>query len=178
MEKPQTRFISADKLTLLPNNPRYISEKDYEALKRSIERDPGLFWCRPCLVNDASGSLIIYAGNQRYRAATELGWKEIPCTVETLTPELERQRVVIDNIQNGAFDYEVLANNYEVEELQDWGLKEIEHIVEDKEPEEVVPDKNLEYEYKIMIECDNEKDQGETLNKLNEMGIECRALIL
>ena len=64
-KKPQTRMIPIGKLETLPNNPRWISEKDYEALKRSLERDPDLFWARPCLVNDSSGSLVIYAGNMR-----------------------------------------------------------------------------------------------------------------
>lgn len=140
-------YVPIDSLKLHPQNPRQISEKQFTALKRSIKDNPDYFETRPVLYNSAG---YIFAGNMRYRAAKELGLKEIPAVLLSITPERERELMILDNHENGEWDYDILANNFTIEELKEWGIdsKELKldswqkDIIED-EPPEPRPDPNV-----------------------------------
>ena len=95
---------------------------------------------RPCLVNSIDGKLIIYAGNQRARAAKKIGFKEVPCiVVENLDEETMKKRVVLDNLHHGEFDYDILACDYEIEDLVEMGMSEKElGIVLEIESNEII----------------------------------------
>jgi len=121
---PQIEHISLKQLKLLEKNPRKIDKMQFEKLCRSIEQDPDFFNDRPCLVNRIGDQLIVYAGNQRYRAAKKLGWKTVPCIIEQITEETQKRRVVQDNIHQGEFDYDMLSSLYEVGELIELGFTE------------------------------------------------------
>src|SRR6185312_6189048 len=78
---------------------------------------------RPCLVSKRDGILTVYAGNQRVRAAKKLKLKEIPCIVEEfLTDEMIKERTIKDNKTYGEFDFDILANNYDIEMLVGCGF--------------------------------------------------------
>jgi DNA modification methylase len=111
-------------LTLLDTNPRQVRKGAIERLAKSIssERGKSLFNKRPCLVNKRDGKLIVYAGNQRLRAAQSLGWKTVPCIVEEITLEQEREETIKDNLVIGEWDDDLLANHFDIEELTDWGM--------------------------------------------------------
>lgn len=108
--------IELSKLTLLENNPRQISGKNFERLKRDLLDDPEFLEKRPALVNKVGDSLIVYAGNMRVRAAIELGWSEIPVIIDEDIPEdIMRKRALRDNQEYGEWDYDILANEWNLE---------------------------------------------------------------
>jgi DNA modification methylase len=102
-----------------PSNPRKISEYSLETLKKSLEKDPGFFETRPIIVNKRSGYVI--AGNQRLRAATELGWKEVPVIEVDLDDETEKRWALKDNKPLGEWDWELLKA-YDMELLREVGF--------------------------------------------------------
>jgi DNA modification methylase len=112
-------LIETNKLRTHPNNPRFIRKEKLESLKRSISEDPKLLTVRPLLVNP---QMEVFAGNQRLRACIELEWEAIPCHVLDWTEEEQRRAMIKDNAAAGEWDQDMLANEWEVEELKDMGL--------------------------------------------------------
>ena len=107
----------------LEGNPRVIKKDQFEKLKTSIKNNPDYFEARPCILSNRTGVLVVIAGNQRLRASRELGMTEVPTILlEGLTEEREREIVVRDNVENGEWDYDILANEWESEDLNDWGV--------------------------------------------------------
>ena len=78
---------------------------------------------RPIVIDNMG---MILGGNMRYRALQELGFKEIPETwvkrAEELTAEEKRRFIIADNVGFGEWDWDELANNWDVEQLEEWGL--------------------------------------------------------
>ena len=74
---------------------------------------------RPIVVNQ---DMIILGGNMRYKACKEAGLKEVPIIVTDLTEEQQREFLIKDNTSGGEWDFEMLANEWDVEQLGDWGL--------------------------------------------------------
>lgn len=137
----------------LPKNPRQIRDHRYEKLKKSIEDAPEMLQLRELLVYPHGGKFVIIGGNMRYRACKEIGYKELPCKVlDAETPvEKLRQYAIKDNENFGEYDWDVVANEWDTAEMEDWGVElptdwgaelegeEIEQkeIVEDEIPENV-----------------------------------------
>ncbi len=110
-------------LTLLERNPRKITKDQMDKLCKSITDDPDFLSSRPILVNHTDGKYIVYAGNQRVRAAKMLKMKGIPCIVEVnLDPEIMRKRVILDNKSFGEWDFDILANEWDINVLIDCGF--------------------------------------------------------
>ncbi len=117
------QFIEIDKLTLLDNNPRRITKDQFEKLKKSLKEDPEFFGLRPCLVNKVGDTLIVYAGNQRVRAAYKLKWKEVPCIIEEDVSKARMDsRVLRDNLHYGEFDMDLTNALYDIDLLLDCGF--------------------------------------------------------
>ena len=132
----QPTNISTNKLRTSPSNPRAIRENKMEQLMRSISDDPELMQARPLIVNERMGVL---AGNQRLRACVALGWAEVPCVVVDWDEQKQKRVMVKDNVSAGEWDWDTLANEWEAEELQEWGLDipfESEPQDEPKEPKQ------------------------------------------
>lgn len=123
-------------LKKLPNNPRTIKKDDMERLKQSIKDNPDYFEARPIILSNRTGDLVILAGNQRYEAAKALGMDEVPTfLLEGLTEAREREIIIRDNVSNGDWDMDALANEWDIDLLQEWGVEEIKpfkEIVEDE----------------------------------------------
>lgn len=102
-----------------PNNPRLIKDDKFKKLCQSIKDFPEMLELRPIVVNKDH---IILGGNMRYKAAKEIGLKEIPVTIADLTPEQEREFLIKDNVSGGEWDWELLANEWDSEELEEWGV--------------------------------------------------------
>lgn len=122
--KYKVEYRSLESLKPLENNPRYIKEEDFERLCASVQNNPELFEAQPIILSDRTGELVIIAGNQRYRAAKEVGLKEVPTVLLTgLTEQKEKEIIIRTNITNGKWDYDRLANDdWSIEDLGDWGL--------------------------------------------------------
>ena len=114
-----------------PNNPRLIKDDKFKKLCQSIKDFPEMLELRPIVVNK---DMIILGGNMRYKAAKEIGLKEIPVTIADLTPEQEREFLIKDNTSGGEWDWEVLANEWDTEQLEAWGLDvpsfEVDEVLE------------------------------------------------
>lgn len=114
--------IKLSELKKLEWNPRTIKKEDLDKLTKSIEKFWVIEW-RPFLVSNRTGENIIIWGNQRYEVCKKLGIKEVPVHImEWLTEEEEREIIIRDNISNGEWDWEILANEWDKEELEEWGL--------------------------------------------------------
>lgn len=109
----------------LPKNPRQIRDHRYEKLKKSIEDAPEMLNLRELLVYPHDGKFVIVGGNMRYRACKELGYKELPCKVlDAETPvEKLRQYAIKDNENFGEYDWDVVANEWDTAEMEDWGVE-------------------------------------------------------
>lgn len=118
----------------LENNPRIIKDDDMKKLRKSIKDNPDFFEARPIVCSDRTGELVIIGGNMRYRAAKLNGLTEVPVYVmHGLTEEREKEIIIRDNINNGEFDWDKLANEWNVEDLKDWGVTGIPKYETDEE---------------------------------------------
>jgi len=113
----EIRKISEVKLN--PNNPRIIKDDKFKKLCQSLKDFPEMLELRPIVVNQ---DMIILGGNMRYKACKEIGLKEIPVTIADLTEDQQREFLIKDNTSGGEWDWEVLANEWNSEELEAWGL--------------------------------------------------------
>lgn len=109
----------------VPKNPRIIKDERYEALKKSIEDDPEMLQLRELVAYDNNGELVVILGNMRYRAMKELGYKDAPVKVLPAETDAKKLRAYIqkDNIAFGQNDWDLLGNEWDIEELQDFGLE-------------------------------------------------------
>lgn len=118
----------------LPKNPRLIKDDRFKQLCESIERDPQFMAARPIVIDEAG---VILGGNMRYRACRELGMKELPAdwvqTVEGWSVEQKRRFILLDNNTYGEYDFDILANEFDIEELIGSGVDDdtIKSIVGD-----------------------------------------------
>lgn len=103
-----------------PNNPRVIKDFKYRKLVKSIKESPWMLQYRTIVVND---DMIVLGGNQRLRACKEAGMKEIYIQkASELSEEQQRQFIVKDNLSSGEWDWDVLANDWDADELESLGL--------------------------------------------------------
>jgi hypothetical protein len=110
-----------------PQNPRIIKDDKFKKLVKSLEGFPEMMDKRPMVcVTDVDGKLFPLGGNMRLRAIQELGMKEIPDTWVTLaddwTEEKRKEFTIKDNASFGEWDWESLANEWDSEQLSDWGV--------------------------------------------------------
>jgi hypothetical protein len=152
MVKHQTVKISEIKLN--PNNPRLIKDDKFKKLVQSIKDFPEMLDIRPIVVNS---DMIILGGNMRFKACKEAGLKEVPIIVaDNLTEEQQREFLIKDNTSGGEWDFEMLANEWDNEQLEAWGL-DLPEFVNDYEE-----NNNEAYTTKIdapVYEPKNEKPQ-------------------
>jgi hypothetical protein len=102
------------------NNPRIIKDDKFEKLVKSIKEFPEMLNIRPIVVN---ADMVVLGGNMRLKACKEAGLKEVAIIkAEDLTEEQQKQFIIKDNVGFGEWDWEDLANNWDAEQLTDWGL--------------------------------------------------------
>jgi ParB-like chromosome segregation protein Spo0J len=117
------QYRKLTELKKLEGNPRIIRDKQFKTLCNSIRDNSKYFEARPLILSNRTGQLIIIAGNQRYEAAKALKLKEVPTfLMEGLTEDKEKEIVIRDNISNGEFDMDALANSWGDLPLADWGV--------------------------------------------------------
>jgi len=129
-----------------PNNPRVIKDEKFAKLVQSIKDLPEMAEVRPVVVNT---DMVVLGGNMRLKAMREAGWKEVPIEVVDWDEDKQRQFIIKDNVSGGEWDWEMLANQWDVEQLEEWGLdipafddlKELEAEEDDYEiPDEITTD--------------------------------------
>jgi len=156
--------IEISKLKPATYNPRQITKKQYSDLKDSIDRF-GLV--DPIIINK-NGNIVI-GGHQRLKICKELKHTEIDCVVLDLNKEQERELNIRLNKSGGEWDMDILANEFDIEELKDWGFKDVEFgfnidkIEEDKEDE-----------YVITIKESNIAKANQLFKELDERGLDVK----
>lgn len=120
-------FTNVGQIEGLPPNPRLIKDEKFEALKKSLTDDPEMLDLRELIVYpnpDEEGTYVVIGGNMRYNAAKELGLSELPCKILPESTPVEKMRsfIIKDNIAYGEWDMDLLADDWDTEELADLGL--------------------------------------------------------
>ena len=143
--KNKVEYRKIKDLCELEGNPRTINKEQFERLKKSIKDNPDYFEARPIILSNRTGKLVILAGNQRYKAARALGIDEVPTVLlPNLSEKREREIIIRDNVENGEWDMDLLAKDWDTDDLQGWGVDvpqfyDEENIVEDDVDEIEVP---------------------------------------
>ena len=153
-----------------PENPRTISKDKFEKLINSIKNFPQMLRIRPLVVDENN---IVLGGNMRLRALKELAYKKVPVIqVKDLTKEQKKEFIIKDNVGFGEWDYDILANEWDSNELNEWGL-DIPEFPEQKDLSD-----ELEQKFKIEVECISESEQEKLFNEFKKRNLPCRLLTL
>jgi len=116
MEKVKISAIKSN-----PDNPRIIKDDKFKKLVKSIKSFPQMLELRPIVVNN---DMVVLGGNMRLKACKEAGLTEVPIIkASELTPEQEKEFIVKDNVGFGEWDWDILANEWDADLLEEWGLE-------------------------------------------------------
>lgn len=102
-----------------PNNPRVLKDDKFKKLVQSLKDFPEMANVRPIVVNT---DMIVLGGNMRLRAMQEAGWKKAPVQIVDWSIEKQNEFIIKDNVSFGEWDWDVLANEWNAEDLTEWGL--------------------------------------------------------
>lgn len=110
-----------DELMTNPHNPRQISDGQLASLMKSIKEFPEMLNLRPIVIDENN---IVLGGNMRLLACRQLGITDVPVTIaKGLTEEQKKEFIIKDNLGFGEWDWDILANEWDVVLLDDWGLE-------------------------------------------------------
>lgn len=133
--------IELTKLVPTEKNPRQISKKDFDTLKKSLKDFPEMREIREVVVDE---NLRILGGHMRVRALLDLGEKTVLIKqVFGLTEKQKDEFVIKDNIANGDWDMDIIANEWDSEELAEWGLEDVEELIDTDEIIEVASENTI-----------------------------------
>ena len=116
----KTITVKINEVKSNPNNPRIIKDDKFKKLVASIKELPQMLELRPIVVNE---DMVVLGGNMRLKACKEAGLKEIPIIkASELNEEQQRAFIIKDNVGFGEWDWDALANEWDAEQLDEWGL--------------------------------------------------------
>ena len=114
MEKVKVSLLLSN-----PNNPRVIKDDKFKKLVNSIKEFPEMLEARPVVVNP---DMVVLGGNMRLKALREAGVKEAPVYIASWDEVKQKQFIIKDNVGFGEWDWDMIANEWDVDELEEWGL--------------------------------------------------------
>jgi len=104
-----------------PSNPRIIKDDKFKKLVKSIQEFPQMLELRPIVVDS---NMVVLGGNMRLKASIAAGLKEVDILIaDQLTDEQKAEFIIKDNVGFGEWDWDLLANEWDIEALEDWGLE-------------------------------------------------------
>jgi ParB-like chromosome segregation protein Spo0J len=108
----------------LPKNPRLLKDDKFKKLVKSIKDDPEMLQLREVIAYPLNNELIVIAGNMRLGACKELGLKEIPVKILPQDTSVEKLKAytIKDNLGYGEWSWDDIANEWDMEQLEDWGM--------------------------------------------------------
>jgi len=181
----KTQKVKISEVKMNPNNPRLIKDDKFAKLVKSIKEFPKMLEIRPIVVN---ADMIVLGGNMRLKACKEAGLKEVPVIfAHDLTEDEQKQFIIKDNVGYGEWDWDMLANEWEPELLQDWGLEVPSwgetpdyDILDDEEAADQLEDMTSGVKRAIQIEFDLEHyDEANELVKFwREQGAYVGSMII
>ena len=113
------KTVKISEVKVNPNNPRLIKDDKFKKLVQSVKDFPEMLNIRPIVVNK---DMIILGGNMRFKACKEAGLKEVPIIITDLTEEQQKEFLIKDNVSGGEWDWDILANEWDAEDITKWGL--------------------------------------------------------
>lgn len=147
----------------LPKNPRFIRDNRFAKLVASIKQDPEMLDLRELIVIPLLSDFVVIGGNMRLRAMIELGYKEAPCKVLDKDTPIEKLKAytIKDNIPYGENSWDDIANEWDTEQLADWGL-EIPNFMDMPSDDELIgEEKNKPATMKITFENPEQLQKAE-----------------
>lgn len=147
-----------------PNNPRIIKDHKFKQLVQSIRDFPEMLKLRPIVIDENN---VVLGGNMRLRAIQELGIKEVEVLKASELTENQKQEFIIkDNIPFGEWDWDLLANEFEAEDLSEWGLDlPVEFGIEEEIDNEEMIGTNKDKPFEIVITFTDNRE----LDKFNKV---------
>lgn len=146
-ESIQIEIVKISDISNNPNNPRVLKDDKFTKLVESIKTFPKMLEIRPIVVND---DMIVLGGNMRLKACKEAGLKEVHIIkASELTPDQQREFIIKDNVGFGEWDWDMIANEWDTEEIEAWGLD----IPVFDEPEELEAEED-DYEIPEQMQVD------------------------
>jgi hypothetical protein len=116
----QVNKVNINDIKTNPKNPRLIKDDKFRKLVKSIQEFPQMLELRPIVVDENN---IVLGGNMRLKACKEAGLKEVFIVKAEGLTELQKDEFIVkDNVGFGEWDWDILANTFEAEQLEDWGL--------------------------------------------------------
>jgi len=120
MENTEIKIVPITTLKINDENPRTIRSEKFQKLVQSIKEFPEMLKLRPVIINNEN---VVLGGNMRLRACLEAGLTEVPTiNVGGLSEEKQQEFIIKDNVSFGEWDWNILANNWDVIKLNDWSV--------------------------------------------------------
>ena len=167
-----SKKVDIKKIKTNKKNPRIIKDEKYKKLVKSIENFPNMLEIRPIVVDE---NMMVLGGNMRLKACKDAGLTEVPVIVASeLTEEQKKEFIIKDNVGFGEWDWEMLANEWEPLELQDWGLDFPD--IEIPEVEDIAGDEQKSPVFDVNVQCISEDEQQQVFNMLVEKGYKCNTV--
>lgn len=118
------KIVKINEVKPNPKNPRLIKDDKFKKLVKSIQEFPDMLNKRPLIVfTDVDGKYVVLGGNMRLKALKELNYKEVPIILaDEWTEEQKAEFLIKDNVGFGEWDWDNLANEWDTEKLNEWGL--------------------------------------------------------
>tara|TARA_R100001443_G_scaffold13529_5_gene23553 strand:+ start:131 stop:1306 length:1176 start_codon:yes stop_codon:yes gene_type:complete len=102
------------------DNPRFISDKKFKKLVKSIKDFPKMLETRPLVIDE---NFMVLGGNMRLKALQAAGVFEVPVNqIIDWSEEQKKEFIIKDNIGYGEWDWDIVANDWDIKKLNDWGL--------------------------------------------------------
>lgn len=163
------KLIKVSEINPNDENPRYISKDKFQKLVKSIKDFPEMLEKRPLVVDE---NMIVLGGNMRLKALKEAGIKETYVDIaEGWTDEQKKEFIIKDNVGFGEWDWDILANEWNIDELENWGLD----VPKINDYEEIEPSGyDLQQKWFLNIEFETEEDCEKWYNSLMEEGLICK----
>ncbi len=171
------QLINIQEVKANENNPRFIKDYKFKKLVKSIKEFPEMLKLRPIVVNS---DMVVLGGNMRLKACKEAGLKEVwILKAIDLTELQQREFIVKDNVGFGEWDWDILGNEWNTQQLEDWGLELLlfDDSIEDIKEQKDLSD-NIESSFRLEVELENEIEQEKLYNELINKGYICRLLTL
>jgi ParB-like chromosome segregation protein Spo0J len=137
-----------------PSNPRIIRDDKFAKLVESLKEFPEMATIRPIVCNT---DMVILGGNMRFKAMQAAGWKEVPVQVVDWPEDKQAEFVIKDNVSGGEWDWDMLANQWDAEKLEAWGLD----VPVFMESGDIVELDKIVTTYNLQIKCDTPEELEE-----------------
>ena len=139
-------LVKISKVKPNESNPRFIKDNKFKKLVKSIKDFPEMLKLRPIVVNK---DMVVLGGNMRLKACKEAGLKEVYILkADNLTEQQEKEFIVKDNVGFGEWDWDILANEWDTDLLEEWGLE----LSLDQQIDDLEEDDDIELPQSVQLE--------------------------